>query len=223
MGYLWIPIHDGTYEALNCDKLTSSKWNEDAVILSVVRMVLCLEVLFVCLTLCCLFCYLRRLQAHRQLTTLLKRFLYHTGINCIVVGCVTLMAIYCVYRYYRHPSKKLSGAVYALTSIVEPLLVFISVVAQSLLSIRHQNGRYCGQYCTILGGICCKTKNEAQRQFMNTDRNENQTNPPSHPLNPPSYTYFSVPYTGAFTQVTSDEHHQSMGEHTPLMINKNDT
>jgi hypothetical protein len=56
---------------------------------------------------------------------------------------------------------------------------------------------------------------------MDTDRNENQTNQPSNPLNQPSHTYFSVPYTGAFTQVPSDEHYPCIGEHTPLIVNEN--
>ena len=56
---------------------------------------------------------------------------------------------------------------------------------------------------------------------METDGNENQTNPPSNPLNQPSHTHFSVPYTGAFTQVTSDEHYRNIGEHTPLLSSGN--
>jgi hypothetical protein len=56
---------------------------------------------------------------------------------------------------------------------------------------------------------------------MDTDGKENQTNPTSRPLNQPSHTYFSIPYTGAFTQVASDEHYQSIGEHTPLIVNDN--
>jgi hypothetical protein len=62
---------------------------------------------------------------------------------------------------------------------------------------------------------------QEQPYNVDTDRKENQTNPTSCLLNQPSHTYFSVPYTGAFTQVASDEHYPSIGEHTPLIINEN--
>jgi hypothetical protein len=53
---------------------------------------------------------------------------------------------------------------------------------------------------------------------MDTDGKENQTNPTSRPLNQPSHTYFSIPYTGAFTQVASDAR---IGEDTPLIVSDN--
>lgn len=223
MAYVWIPIHDGTYEALNCDKISSTKWNKDAVILNIAVLVLSLEVLTVSLILCSLFCYLRALyKAQRQLTTLLKHFIYHTGISGIVVGFAIFMSMYCLYRYYRprHPSKILSAVVYTIGAVVEPLALFMSVVFQTLLTIRHQNGR-------SICAICCNSRRKViqgtEQPHLDTDSNENQTNPPSHPLNQPSHTYFSIPYTGAFTPVSqslTDECH-SVGEHTPLMVSAN--
>jgi hypothetical protein len=178
-------------------------------------LVLCLEVLIVSLTLCSLFCYLRRVyKTQRLLSTLLKHFIYHTGISSIVVGYIIFWSTYCLYRYCRHPSKILSEIAYIIRAVIVPLMLFISAVFQSLLSIRHQNG----QYCQNFRKICCKSRTQ-ERPYMDTDRNENQTNPPSNPLNQPSHTYFSIPYTGAFTQVASDEHCPHIGEHTPLMIN----
>ena len=47
-----------------------------------------------------------------------------------------------------------------------------------------------------------------------------QTNPPSCPLNQPSHTYFSVPYTGAFTQVSSDHEVRNASEKTPLVMHE---
>jgi hypothetical protein len=213
--YVWIPIRDGTYKALYCDEVYYTKWDKDAIIGNIVILVLCLEVLIVSLTLCSLFCYLRRVyKTQRQLTTLLKYFIYHTGI-CSVIGLAILSSTYFLYRYYRHPSELLSAIIFYIGGVIEPLALLISAVFQTLLSIRHQNN----QYCQSIGKICCKSKRQArkERPYMDTDRNENQTNPSSHPLNQPSYTYFSIPYTGAFTQVTSDEH--GIGEHTPLIVN----
>ena len=45
---MWIPIRDGTYEALNCDKNSSTEWHwyEDATILNIYSSLsACLEVL----------------------------------------------------------------------------------------------------------------------------------------------------------------------------------
>ena len=220
MAYVWIPICDGTYEALNCDKLSSARWYKDAIILNIAVLVLCLEVLTVALTLCSLFCYLHRMyRAQKHLTTLLKHFIYHTCISGTVVGFALLMSMYCLYRYYYrsgHPSKILSGTVYTIGAVIEPLALFLSVVFQTLLSIRHQNGQHRKTFCEI----CCKSRCKVPREqpYTGTDRNENQTNPSSHPFDQPSHTYFSVPYTGAFTHVASDEHYQSTGEQTPLLI-----
>jgi hypothetical protein len=200
--YVWIPIRDGTYEVINCDRLSSTKLDKDASIFNIAILVLCLEVLLVSLILCSQFCYLRLLyKAQRQLTTLLKHFIYHTGICSVVVGLAVLWSTYYLYRYYRHPSKILSAIVHTLGIIIEPLALPISAVFQTLLSIRHQNSQYCQKICKI----CCKSRRQVTqgRPYMDTDGNENQTNPPSNPLNQPSHTYFSVPYTGAFTQAVA--------------------
>jgi hypothetical protein len=183
--------------------------------------VLCLEVLIVSLTLCSLFCYLRRVyKTQRQLNTLLKHFIYHTGICSIVLGLAIFWSTYFLYRHYRYHSELPSATiviVYTIGDVIGPLALLISTVFQTLLSIRHQNSQYCQKICKI----CCKSRRQVMQEqpYMDTDRNENQTNPTSHPLNQPSHTYFSVPYTGAFTQVASDEHYPCIGEHTPLMIN----
>ena len=94
--YVWIPIRDGAYEAHYCDKLSSVKWDKDAIILNIANVVLCLEVLVISIILCSLFCYLRRVyKAQRQrLTTLLKHFIYHTGICSVVVGLEILWSMY---------------------------------------------------------------------------------------------------------------------------------
>ena len=220
MAYLWKPILDGSSVTLTCDKLESSKWYEDTMILSTVILILCIEVVFVCVALGCMFCSLRQRLRSSRLTTLLKHLLYHSGINATVMVLDTLVMAYCSYRYFVHPSKQLSHALYLIVSLEEPLFFFISVLFQSFISIWHQNNssRSCSISCCL---YCIRTYGD--QYTVNADENKDQTNPPSHPLNQPSYTYFSVPYTGAFTQVTSDKHHQSVGEHTPLMINKNGT
>ena len=219
--YMWLPIRDGTYETLNCDNSSSTKWDKDAIFLNIAVLVLCLEILVISIILCSLFCYLRRVyKAQRQFTTLLKHFIYHTGISSMIVGFMILVSVNSLYRHYHRSSssKSLSAIIYAIDGVIEPLLMLISAVFQTLLSIRHQNGQYCQKFCRI----CYKSRHKAtsqERHYMDTDRNENQTNPPSNPLNQPSHTHFSIPYTGGFTQVTvnSDKHYRCTEEYTPLM------
>ena len=223
--YVWKPICDGTYAAVGCDKNFSANLklsDTNAIILNIAVLVLFLEALVVSIILCSLFCYLRRVyRAQRRPTTLLKLFIYYTGISSIGVGFAILASTSCLYQY-RHTSKILSAIVGTIIAVVAPLVLLISAVFQTLLSIRHQNGQYCQKICKI----CCKCKatpGPRERPYTDTDRNENQTNPPSNPLNQPSHTYsVSVPYTGAFTQVTSDEHYRcNIGEHTPLISSGN--
>ena len=118
MAYVWIPIRDGTYEALYCEKFYSAKWDKDAIIGNIVILVLCLEVLILSVILCSLFFYLHRVyKTQRQLTTLLKHFIYHTGISSIVVGLIVLWDTYYFYQYYRHPSEHLSAIMYAIGTV----------------------------------------------------------------------------------------------------------
>ena len=58
MAYIWVPIHDQNYQVLSCDNNDSSTWNKDAVILSSLILVMCIEVATVCAILSGLFCYL---------------------------------------------------------------------------------------------------------------------------------------------------------------------
>lgn len=220
MAYLWKPITDGSSVALTCDKLESSTWYEDAMILSMINLVMCTEVILLCITLGCMFCFLRRRLQSDRLTALLKHLLYHSGINAAIMALNALVMAYCSYRYFVHPSEQLSFALYLIISLEEPVFFFVSVLFQSVISISHQSSH---KSCTAVCSYCTRNDGDSERYMVNTDRNENRTNPISHPLDQPSHTYFSVPYTGAFTQVTSGEHRQqSIGEHTPLMINNND-
>ena len=221
--YVWRPIiHDGTCAAVSCDKNFYLKLlDTDNIILNIAILVLFLEALVVSIILCSLFCYLRRVyRAQRQLTTLLKHFIYHTGIVGVVFTILT--STYSLYRYYSHTAK-ISSIIVAyniIVAVVQPLALLTSAMFQTLLSIRHQNGQYCQKFCNI----CCKSRRKVtprEQPYMETDGNENQTNPPSNPLIQPSHTYFSIPYTGAFTQVTSDEHYRCIGEHTPLISSGN--
>ena len=207
---IWIPIHDGSYEALHCNNQPSG-WYEDVIILNVVVLVFSAEVVLVCIALCCTFCFIRKRIQNRRTIVLLKNLLYHAGINATMMGLHILFIIYSFYRYRTHPSRSLSDAVYIVSGVGFSLILFLSIIFQSLLSVKSQSGEVGCKWC-------CTVNHRRHRDYMDTDRNENLTNPTSHPINQPSHTYFSVPYTGAFTQVTPNEHIESEGEERPLII-----
>ena len=213
MAYLWIPIQDRSYEKINCDNQESIKWNEDSMIWSIATMVVWVEVLFVYIALCIIFCFLRFRLRNKHLTTLLKIILYHTGANAVIMGLTTFIAIYSTYRYYSHPSKSLSSIFYVIIGVGVPLIILLSAILQSLLSLQHRNN----QRCTNCRGFCCKRRQDVE---LNVNESQDETNPTSHPLNQPSHTYFSIPYTGQFTQVSVNECSEDNGERTPL-INDN--
>ena len=212
MAYIWIPIQDGSYEAIDCDNQGSTKWSEDSTIWSIATVVLCVEVLFVYIALCGLICFIYRRLQSKRLNALLKRFLYHTGTNAVSLGISTLIAANSMYRYYNHTSKSLFSALYSIAGVGEPLVILVSAILQSLLSVQHRSNQHCTNCC----GFCCKRRQDVE---LNVNESQDKTNPTSHPLNQPSHTYFSIPYTGQFTQVTTSEHSEDEGERTPLINN----
>ena len=163
-------------------------------------------------SLCCfitLICYLHWQLKTRKLSTLLKHVLYLTVINTVINTAImmfaTILAVYSICREKRQLPEASFVAFFDFFCAGEPFLCVVSALFQLFLSIRYQNHINC---------ICCKRA----RGRLRLDTMDNQTNPTSVPINQPSHIYFSVPYTGAFTQVTSS---QSVGEHTPVMVNNN--
>ena len=207
MAYIWIPIHDGSYEALNCngseEESEMDTWNKDAIVLNLIVLVMCLEVVLVCIVLCCIFCLVRCRVRNRQTTILLKKLVYHTGINAVMMGINLLAVTYSFYRSRVHPSELMSDIVNTILGILLPLIIFVAVLFQALLSIRTAKGQ--SRSYTVHQIKC------------NGDTNcEDPTNPTSHPINQPSHTYFSAPYTGAFLTISA-EHTNSEGERRPLI------
>ena len=218
MAYLWVPIRDKSHEALICDDLESSTWHKDALILYVLTLVMSIEVVAVSAVFSCLFCYLRWRLKNKKLSTLLKHLLYLTGINTVVMAFATILAVYGIYRYNRRPSEAMSIATYAVSSAGEPFAFCVSAAFQSFLSIRHWHQTHSSTCSCCI--VCCKRNNERLHMNVVTDI---QTNPPSRPLNQPSHTYFSVPYTGAFTQVSSISERSELrkeSEKTPLIMHE---
>ena len=211
MACIWVPIHDQSYLNLSCDDHESSRWYKDAIILNILILVMCIEVVTVYAIFSGLFCYLRWRLKNRKLSTLLKHLLYLTGINTAIMSFITMAAVYFIYRYNRPPSEALSVTAVAIICAGEPFLFFVSASFQSFLSIRRQNH-------SIRSCICCKKASDHERLRIDVTNKHDQTNPTSIPINQPSHTYFSVPYTGAFTQVSLGEHNAENNEGTPLIM-----
>ena len=112
-------------------------------------------------------------------------------------------------HFFWLPSVSLYVALDFITGVL-PFFVLASTIVLSLLAIRPN----CKHLC---GSICCKADHRRQLVDENVNETQGATNPTSHPMNQPSHTYFSIPYTGAFTQVTVNEHNEEEGERTPLI------
>ena len=141
---------------------------------------------------------------NRQTTILLKKLLYHTGINAVMVGINLLAVTYSFYRSRVHPSELMFDIVNTILGIPLPLIVFFAVMFQALLSIRTAKSQ-------------SRSYTVHQIKCHNGDTDcEDPTNPTSHPISQPSHTYFSAPYTGAVLTI-STEHTNSEGENRPLL------
>ena len=212
---LWLPIKDGAFEALNCNQSNLTQdwndWNKDDIVINLIILIMCADVILVCIVLCCCICFIRRRVQNHQTLVLLKNLLYYTGMNATVMSVNLLTVIYCFYRYnveskHLYFSPTLSDTINIIIGVVLPLIIFILVIFQSALSIQT-------------------TKSQSSRQsvdYVGHGRDaddECPTNPTSYPINQPSHTYFSIPYTGAFTKVSSSG---SEEEQTPLIRKNND-
>ena len=201
--YIWIPIRDGSFEAVNCNKSDQDMptWNGDAIILNLMVLAMCVEVLLVCIVLCSIFCAIRvRLRIrNRQTAILLKHLLFYSGINAMMMTVNLLSITYCFCRSkITHLSNSASVIINVIIGTILPLIIFISVIFQAILSIRTANSQ--------------SGSHTSSRVNYMRKADEFPTNPTSHPINQPSHTYFSTPYTGAFTEVSSNEHSDSDSE-----------
>ena len=204
--YFWILILDGHHRPA-CEGTKSSRISTTSIIFDAVYVAVGVEIVFVSVTMCCVFCALRRRMQSRQLINLLKHLLCYTLVSAVLVVYITFLVVLIPYFYFEHPSESLHVTVNLFSSVFA-CFVLISTIVISLLAIQPNCKRLCGK-------ICCK-KADHRRQQVDENVNETQgaTNPTSHPINQPSHTYFSIPYTGAFTHVSVNEEE---GERTPLI------
>ena len=217
--YVWIPLRDESYISATCGNLStlSSKGYKVGLVVNTVGVVFGLEIVLVCIAMCSLFCFLRRRLRNSQLTNLLKNLLYYTVSNTILVTCAALLAVGCYYLYLKHLLETLTSIVALLSGVVMPFLVLMSTLVLLPLAVRSEGCRC----VTVCNKFCFKARCRRQQADLNANESQNeQTNPSSHPMNQPSHTYFSIPYTGEFTQVSVNDRNEDEGERTPL-INDN--
>ena len=214
--YIWIPIRDKYYAVDNCENVSPttlpSKAYEVGLVLYTIAAAMYLEILLVCIAMCSLFCFLRRRLRNRQLANLLKNLLYYTVCNMVLVIFTVLFTIACYYFYLKYPLPSLSAAITYVSNVGTPFVTLVFAVMLLPLAVRSESCKcMCNNFCIIM----CRRR---QQMDLNANESQNeQTNPSSHPMNQPSHTYFSIPYTGEFTQVSVNDCSEDEGERTPLI------
>ena len=212
MANIWASISEDPFSSTVCKaKDHVLEHFKSETMISTVYLIMDVEVLFVIVAMCSLFCFLRQRFQNRQLTSLLKRLLYYAMTNTAIF---VVSAFFTVNSYLHHYTKPFSLAINVLSGIGFPFAILVSTILLSLIAIRPKicNLKLCGDLCSY-----CKDDHRRQQVVENVNETQGATNPTSHPLNQPSHTYFSIPYTGAFTQVTVNEHNEEEGERTPLI------
>ena len=219
--YVWLPFQNQMYGLDNqffCwiqyIKVVDGECvinNRDLIIVNSVFIGMSAEVILVCFVVCVVFCFLHKIVQNRQSATLLKRSQYIIGINIsFFVFCV----IFIITTFVNIQPITLYISLYF--SVLFPICLQVWITLYFLLSV---NFKSCPRLCHYLreqaGRISTPTPQSA-RDF-GIDKSDTPTNPTSHPVNRPSHTYFSVPYTGAFTQVSVSGHGD--GEEAPLIRN----
>ena len=210
INYAWIlPATDGSYANAVCENTTYYVLENYRVpiVLNTMYLVMGVEVLFVTIFMCCVFCLLRLRFRSRQLTSSLKNLLYYVVASTVILVFAIYFTITIYFSYFHLPLESLVSPVEIMSGVVLPFIVVGSTMLSLLVIWPNCKCLVCGS----------KTDHRRQQRDENINETQGATNPTSHPMNQPSHTYFSIPYTGAFTQVTVNEHDEKEGERTPLI------
>ena len=206
--YVWIPLTEGSGGVTMCSEY-ETRFPKDykiATVFHTIYLIMTIEVVFVSVVMCCLFCFLRLRYQSRALSGIFKHLLCYALTNTAYIVFIILFAVV-TYFFYHRPGKSLTFVVNVMSGTGLSFLVLVSTLMLSLLAIRPN--------CKCL--CCSKADCGGQQVDENVNETQGATNPTSHPMNQPSHTYFSIPYTGAFTQVTVSDHNEEKGERTPLI------
>ena len=221
LAYIWLPFQNHMYGLDNqffCwiqyIKLVNGTCivnNRNLIVVNSVFIGMSAEVILVCFVACVVYCFLHKIVQNRQSASLLKRSQYIIAINIsFFVFCV----IFIITTFVNIQPITLYISLYF--SVLFPLCLQVWITLYFLLSLNIKSCPKFLRFIRTQARISTPTPQSA-RDF-GIDKSDTPTNPTSHPVNRPSYTYFSVPYTGGFTQIT-DGAQDETEEQTPLIKN----
>ena len=165
-----------------------------------------LEVILASTSLCVVFCFVHRKIHNRQIAVLLRISVIHVIVNACIMGLDSLRMGYHIYTFSksRLDIDKRSGvntALYILWTLVYTMAVGVSAVIQAVLCIQTLTGRNaCIKSCC--NGHCCVPNEDWYSVIVGRKDTSTATNPASSRVSQPSYTHFTIQYTGEFTQIT---------------------
>ena len=181
-----------------------------------------LEVILVSISLCVVFCFIRRRIRNRQTAVLLRNSVIHVTVNACIMGLDSFRTVYNIYLWSEIGRDLLRGniphimyVVFYIWDIVFVVAVSVSVITQAVFCIQASSGR----------NTCCKSHYcvlnvDQYRVIRGSDggKDASATNPASSRISQPSYTNFAIPYTGEFTQVTASVNSDGEDERRQLII-----
>ena len=162
-----------------------------------------LEVVSASLFLCFVFCFIRWRKRITSTTVLLRNSICHIGINAIVLGLDSIGTGGDFYRLSSTHHKVddsesrefLEMTAVLVWNVLFTLAVGVSIVVQAVLCIQTSTER--NTCCRR----CCNVSKDSH--YVAIDGKDTATNPASSRISQPSYTHFTVPYTGEFTSTES--------------------
>ena len=161
-----------------------------------------LEVILVSLSLCVVFCFIRRRIRNRQTAVLLRNSIIHVAINASIMGLDSSRAGYNIYLWPKirssgvFPAQDISLSITIIFALA--IIIGVSVIVQAVLCIQTSTERNtCCKRC------CCTLKEDQHYAVIDGKDTCIASNPVSSRVNQPSYTNFAIPYTGGFTQITA--------------------
>ena len=180
-----------------------------------------LEVMLVSLSLCVYFGFIRQRTHYRQISTLLRFSACLVAVNALTMGLNSFRIGHNIYMW----SKNSSGSyldttdhyhsTFLIFDAIFAIAIGVFIIIQAILCIQTSTERsICCKRCYCVQNI--EDQHHAGAASIGRQTQDSGTNPASSRVSPFSYTNFTVPYTGGFTQVTASAKHGE-SERRPLI------
>ena len=177
-----------------------------------------LEVILVSLSLCVYFGFIRQRMHYGQISVLLRFSACLVAVNALTMGLNFFRIGYSIYTW----SKNSSGSyldtadhyenTFLIFDAIFAIAIGVSIIIQAILCIQTSTERSsCYKRC-----YCVRNNEDQHSASIGGQTQDAATNPASSRVSPFSYTNFTVPYTGGFTQVTASTKHGD-SERRPLI------